>query len=86
MNRHNIQLSVYEHNYEGGPTALVRYTVYGEDGKPVSVQQISYKDNDTGHQELDLHATAALELGADVTIFTKYELSMFPLLSQVANY
>ena len=77
----HVQLSVYECPYQGGPTALVRYTSYGEDGRVEQVQQVTYGVEARDLLNFDLDTTAALEMGVDVTIFTSVNIVLFPKLS-----
>jgi len=77
-----IQLAVYQTPYKEGPMATVRYTCFGEDGKPVNVQQMNYGDTAEELARFDIETTAALEMGADVTIFTRSDVDLFPKLSQ----
>ena len=78
----HVQLSVYECPYQGGPTALVRYTSYGEDGKAEQVQQVTYGIEARDLLNFDMDTTTALEMGVDVTIFTRVDVELFPELSK----
>ncbi len=82
----SIQLAVYQMPYEGGPAAQARYTNYDEDGKPLSVEQVTYHDNGPSLKEFDDQVTAALEMGMDVTILTKYEISLFPKIQALTEH
>ena len=83
-NRH-IQFAVYEAPYKDGPSAIVRYTSFSEDGKVMAVQQVSYHDDGQGVMELDNQVCAALKTGLDVTFYTRYPLKEFPKLKWFAN-
>tara|TARA_R100000781_G_scaffold108202_1_gene72675 strand:+ start:397 stop:657 length:261 start_codon:yes stop_codon:yes gene_type:complete len=82
MKHKNIQLAVYEVPYKGGPAASVRYTTYAEDGKPLAVEQINYPADALGLVTFDNEATAALEMGIDVSIITRVDVEKFPELSK----
>tara|TARA_R100000152_G_C6768509_1_gene194023 strand:- start:240 stop:500 length:261 start_codon:yes stop_codon:yes gene_type:complete len=82
MNHKSTQLAVYEVPYKGGPAASVRYTTYAEDGKPLAVEQINYPADALGLVTFDNEATAALEMGIDVSIITRVDVEMFPELSK----
>ncbi len=82
VKKDQIQLAVYFCPYEKGPIASVRYTCYAEDGKPLNVEQINYGSTPESLAEFDLETTRALEMGVDVTIFTRVDIGMFPYLSK----
>lgn len=82
MKKGHVQLSVYEYGYEGGPLAQVRYTSYGPDGRVVNVEQVDYGYEANDLHQFDVQTTTALEMGVDVTIFTKADIELFPKLSQ----
>ena len=86
VDKTSIQLAVYQFPYEGGPAAQARYTNYGEDGKLLSVEQVTYHDNGPSLKEFDDQVTAALEMGMDVTILTKYEISLFPKIQALTEH
>ena len=84
MSKKHVQLAVYEFPYDEGPAALVRYTSYFE-GKASKVQQLSYEIDAVGLMELDTEAYAALEMGLDVSIFTRIDISQLPKLGELTE-
>ncbi len=84
MDRKHIQLAVYECPYDEGPAALVRYTSYFE-GKASKVQQVTYGIDAVGLMELDTEAYAALDMGLDVSIFTRIDISQLPKLGELTQ-
>ena len=82
VKKKHIQLAVYQYPYEEGPMASVRYTCYGEDGKPLAIEQIDYGYEAEDLAQFDLETTNALAMGVDVTIFTKTDIEMFPKLAR----
>ncbi len=79
------QMAVYECPLKEGPAALVRYTTYHEDGKPLAVEQVSYSIEAEGLMELDFEVYAALELGVDVLIFTRIDIAQLPKLGMLTT-
>ena len=82
MKKTQVQLTICKVNYRDGPVASVRYTTYAEDGKPLAVEQINYGGSAEQLLIFDTEATTALEMGVDVSIFTRVDVDMFPQLSQ----
>ena len=82
-----VQLAVYVvrpivGNDNDLPIATVRYTSYAEDGKPLAVEQVEYGTDPEDFCYLDYEASSALEMGVDVTIYTRCDIEMFPQLSK----
>tara|TARA_R100000329_G_scaffold143980_1_gene128373 strand:- start:70 stop:420 length:351 start_codon:yes stop_codon:yes gene_type:complete len=82
VKKEHIQLAVFQVPYEAGPMASVRYTAYGDDGKPIVVEQIDYGYQAEDLAQFDMETTNALSMGVDVTIFTKTDIEMFPKLAR----
>ena len=70
-------LSYYQHRDPSAPAAVVRYTIIGDDNKPLDVQQIKYKNNLVEISELQQDITAAVEAGIDICILTYKDLKEF---------
>lgn len=70
-------LSYYQHRDHSAPAAVVRYTIIGDDNKPLDVQQIRYENNLVEVSELQQDITAAAESGIDICILTYKDLKEF---------
>ena len=75
-----VRLAIYQMRYTEA-LACVRYTSYGEDGKAEQVQQVTYGIEARDLVNFDMDTTTALEMGVDVTIFTRVDVELFPKLS-----
>tara|TARA_B100000459_G_scaffold83627_1_gene46847 strand:- start:144 stop:407 length:264 start_codon:yes stop_codon:yes gene_type:complete len=60
--------------------ALVRFTSYGSDLRPLAVEQVTYPDSWKGFADFERHVAAALDCGVDVAVLTSYDLDYFPLV------
>ena len=65
--------------------ALVRFTSYDNEDKALAVEQVTYQDSRTGHQDFECQVAAALECGIDVAVMTPYELGCFPLVESLVS-
>ena len=70
-------LSFYQHQDHTAPAAVVRYTIIGDDNKPLDVQQIKYENNPIEISELQQDITVAVESGIDICILTYKDLKEF---------
>ena len=70
-------LSFYQHQDQSAPIAVVRYTIIGDDNKPLDVQQIKYDNNLVEISELQQDITVAVEAGIDICILTYKDLKEF---------
>jgi len=70
-------LSYYQHQDHTAPVAVVRYTIIGDDNRPLDVQQIRYENNPVEVSELQQDITAAVESGIDICILTYKDLKEF---------
>lgn len=70
-------LSYYQHRDYSAPAAVVRYTIIGDDNKPLDVQQIKYENNLIEISELQQDITAAVEAGIEICILTYKDLYEF---------
>ena len=70
-------LSYYQHRDHSAPAAVVRYTIIGDDNRPLDVQQIRYENNSVEIAELQQDITAAVESGIDICILTYKNLKEF---------
>tara|TARA_R100001443_G_scaffold42336_1_gene55710 strand:- start:349 stop:636 length:288 start_codon:yes stop_codon:yes gene_type:complete len=70
-------LSYYQHQDHTAPAAVVRYTIIGDDNRPLDVQQIRYENNPVEVSELQQDITAALESDIDVCLLTYKNLIDF---------
>lgn len=81
---HKVQLQYCQvKQNEHLPLAIVRFTAYDEDNKPLAVEQVTYEHNT---EYLETEVTAALQAGVDVSIFTSEPMTSFPLLERIASY
>ena len=69
--------SYYQHRDHSAPAAVVRYTIIGDDNKPLDVQQIRYENNPVEVSELQQDITAAVESGIDICMLTYKDLKEF---------
>ena len=76
-----VQLAFYEAIYEDGPAASVRFTEYDNEGVVQRVNQIDYWDE----QHLDEQVLIAVNAGLDVTVYTKYDISVFPSIDRLSK-
>ena len=65
--------------------ALVRFTSYDNEFKAMAVEQVTYRNDLTGHSDFECQVAAALECGIDVTVLTAYELDYFPLVESLVS-
>ena len=70
-------VSYYQHRDYSAPVAVVRYTIIGDDNKPLDVQQIKYENNLIEISELQQDITAAVEAGIEICILTYKDLHEF---------
>ena len=70
-------LSYYQHRDHSAPIAVVRYTIIGDDNRPLDVQQVRYENNPVEISELQQDITAAVESGIDICILTYKNLKEF---------
>ena len=70
-------LSFYQHRDHSAPVAVVRYTIIGDDNKPLDVQQLRYENNPVEIAELQQDITAAVESGIDICMLTYKDLKEF---------
>jgi len=70
-------VSYYQHRDYSAPVAVVRYTIIGDDNKPLDVQQIKYENNLIEISELQQDITAAVEAGIEICILTYKDLYEF---------
>ena len=74
-------LSYYQHRDHSAPIAVVRYTIIGDDNRPLDVQQIKYENNPIEISELQQDITAAVESGIDICMLTYEDLKKFKELN-----
>ena len=65
--------------------ALVRFTSYDNHDKALAVEQVTYQDDRTGHQDFECQVAAALDCGIDVAVMTAYDLDYFPLIESLVG-
>ena len=70
-------VSYYQHRDHSAPAAVVRYTIIGDDNRPLDVQQLKYENNPIEIIELQQDITAAIEAGIEICILTYKELNDF---------
>ena len=70
-------LSYYQHQDHTAPAAVVRYTIIGDDNRPLDVQQIKYENNPIEISELQQDITTAVESGINICILTCKDLKEF---------
>ena len=56
---------------------MVRYTIIGDDNRPLDVQQMKYENNPIEMSELQQDITAAVESGIDICMLTYEDLKEF---------
>ena len=61
--------------------AIVRYTAYHPDGKPLKVGEYLYQDTPDDFCRLEEDVEKALQNGIDASILSAYEHEVFPVLS-----
>ena len=77
------QLAFFSQKLPKETLALVRYTLYDEEGKVSSVETIEYADTREERDTFQGQVLASLECGVDVTIMSKKGLNDFPYLREV---
>ena len=70
-------ISFYQHRDHSAPAAVVRYTIIGDDNRPLDIQQLKYENNPIEMSELQQDITAAVEAGIEICILTCKELNEF---------
>ena len=70
-------VSYYQHRDHSAPAAVVRYTIIGDDNRPVDIQQLKYENNPIEISELQQDITAAIEAGIEICILTYKNLNEF---------
>jgi len=79
------QLAFFSQKLPKETLALVRYTLYDEDGKVSSVETIEYANTKEQKDTFQGQVLASLECGIDVTVMSKKGLSDFPYLQEVLD-
>ena len=75
-----VQLYFTQHTQKGAPLAVVRYTLFDVDDKPVDVQQHVYRDNKKGWNSFEEQVLAALESNVDISILSTQSITDFERL------
>ena len=70
-------ISFYQHRDHSAPAAVVRYTIIGDNNRPLDIQQLKYENNPIEMSELQQDITAAVEAGIEICILTCKELTEF---------
>ena len=70
-------VSYYQHRDHSAPAAVVRYTIIGDDNRPLDIQQLKYENNPIEISELQQDITAAIEAGIEICILTYKNLNEF---------
>lgn len=63
--------------------ALVRFTSYDDQLKPLAVEQVTYQDDQAGFRDFERQVAAALDCGIDVAVITPYDLDYFPIVDSL---
>ena len=81
----SYQLAFYRQGIPERLLAVVRYTMYEDDGKVSSVDTIEYGNNSLEKETFQGQVISSLECGLDVSIMTSKEIKDFPLLDELLN-
>ncbi len=65
--------------------AVVRYTLYEECEKVFMVSEFLYEDNPDDFCKMEDDIESALAHGIDVSVMSRYENEVFPLLAEILN-
>ena len=72
-----VHLAYYQHQEANAPLAVVRYTIFDVDNKPVDIQQIEYPNTKAGWNDFEDQVIAALESDVDTSILTTKSVNKF---------
>ena len=81
----SYQLAFYRQGIPERLLAVVRYTMYEDDGKVSSVDTIEYGNNSLEKETFQGQVISSLECGLDVSIMTSKKIKDFPLLDELIN-
>jgi len=81
MDRPRTTITYYKLERDPGYLAIVRYTAYHPDGKPIKVGEYLYKDTPEQFCELEKDIEKALQNGIDASVLSAYEHEVFPVIS-----
>lgn len=74
-----VPLTHYQYRRIEGALALVRYTTYNEDGKPIAIEQEIYQYHEK--ERLEEEIAAAMDIGIDCLLVTDCSIDDFSLIS-----
>ena len=73
-----VPLTHYQYRKIEGALALVRYTTYSEDGKPIAIEQEIYREDE--QERLEEELSAAMDIGIDCLLVTDRSIDDFSLI------
>ena len=82
MDQPRTTITYYKLRRDPGYLAIVRYTAYHPDGKPVKIGEYLYQDTPEQFCELERDVEQALHNGIDASVLSAYEYEVFPLISE----
>lgn len=72
-------------NPDDPAVAHVRFTQYGQRGKPLRVRQLSFADTPQGVIAMEEAVEDALNHGHDAYVVSHYDLDSFPVLAAIGD-
>ena len=75
----SVPLTHYQYRRIERALALVRYTTYSDDGKPIAVEQEIYREDEK--ERLEEEMAAAMDIGIDCLLVTDRSIDDFSLIS-----
>jgi hypothetical protein len=81
MDQPRTTITYYKLKRDPGYLAIVRYTAYHPDGRPVKIGEYLYQDTPEQFCELEKDIEKALQNGIDASVLSAYEHEVFPVIS-----
>jgi len=81
MDQPRTTITYYKLKRDPGYLAIVRYTAYHPDGKPMKIGEYLYQDTPEQFCELEKDIEKALQNGIDASVLSAYEHEVFPVIS-----
>ena len=75
----SVPLTHYQYRRIEGALALVRYTTYDDDGRPIAVEQEIYREDEKDRLEEEM--AAAMDIGIDCLLVTDRSIDDFALIN-----
>ena len=81
MDQPRTTITYYKLKRDPGYLAIVRYTAYHPDRKPMKIGEYLYQDTPEQFCELEKDIEKALQNGIDASVLSAYEYEVFPVIS-----